>query len=194
MPKPRAMAEKRRANFLTPQQTWALNQACRPIVSTAMGAMLAIWNGMSAPLSPLVSACTRRGAEAAHCIFGNGRGSHKVVFDACQGAMIRLPYPPALNPLYRSVVVGGKARVLLSAEGRSYKQAAGWEARTQWAGEPLSGPVRLEIRLYRPRAIGDWDGPLKILCDALEGICYQRDSQIREAHVYLGDDRADPPG
>lgn len=99
-----------------------------------------------------------------------------------------LPYPPALNHLYRAF----DGKVLLSREGRAYKEQVGWLALAAQQAPPLRGPVVVELVLYRPRKAGDIDGPLKVLLDALEGHLWANDRQIVEMHVYRKDDKHNP--
>ena len=106
--------------------------------------------------------------------------------------MIVLPWAPLNNVYYRHTARGGHVHVYLSPEGKAYKELAGWKAREQFHGEPLEGPLSIVARCYRPRAVGDWDGPLKALCDSMENVLYVNDSQIVEAHIYRCDSRSDP--
>lgn len=53
--------------------------------------------------------------------------------------------PLSTNALYRAV--GGRS--ILSAKGRANKEAIGWEARSQYKGQPMSGS--LSVRLGRPQ-------------------------------------------
>ena len=100
-----------------------------------------------------------------------------------------LPWPPYVNRYWRTIVKGRRAIPILSAEAREYKARMA----TYAAGrQPLQGPLRLTITLYRPRKIGDWDGTLKPLSDALQGVLYVNDSQVVEAHVYRRDDKDNP--
>ena len=105
------------------------------------------------------------------------------------------PFPPYVNAYWRSICTGTKgsggfrAMTILSREARAYQE----RMKTYAAGAtPLTGPVKLTIRVYRPRKIGDWDGTIKPLCDALQGVLYLDDAQIVEAHVYRLDDKVNP--
>lgn len=62
---------------------------------------------------------------------------------------------------------------------------------------PMPGLVALSAHLWRGERDGrlqrgDIDGLLKNLLDALEGRAYVNDARIRELHVWLADDRANP--
>lgn len=105
------------------------------------------------------------------------------------------PFPPYVNAYWRSICTGTKgsggfrAMTILSREARAYQA----RMKTYAVGAtPLDGPVKLTIRVYRPRKTGDWDGTIKPLCDALQGVLYHDDSQIVEAHVFRLDDKVNP--
>ena len=56
----------------------------------------------------------------------------------------------------------------------------------------LEGRVAVSLVLYRPRRVGDIDGPIKALLDSLNGFAWTDDSQIVELHVVRRDDKANP--
>lgn len=108
---------------------------------------------------------------------------------------LRLPYPPTVNTYWRHVVMGGKhPRVLISAEGREYKQAVGdaWVAQGMGGRQPLQGRVHARLCFYRPRKVGDLDNLLKAPLDALKGLAFNDDSQLVEIHAERHDDKAHP--
>jgi Holliday junction resolvase RusA-like endonuclease len=82
--------------------------------------------------------------------------------------------------------------VVLSDEGKAYKETVAGLCLSRGFLEPLEGNVRLEIRCYRPRRAGDLDGILKILLDSMQGYVYQDDKQIVELHLFRFDDRENP--
>lgn len=98
-----------------------------------------------------------------------------------------LPYPPTVNLYWRNF----RGRTVLSAAGRAYKLAAALKAKSQGA-HPISGPVALEIHVYRPRRIGDLDNTLKGLLDSLRGVAYGDDSQVVRLVAHRHDDKANP--
>lgn len=108
--------------------------------------------------------------------------------------ILTLPYPPSLNRMYRSVVIGRFARVLLSKEAREYKDAVALRCIRAGLVTPILKPqlLSIEIRLFRPRRSGDIDGALKGLLDSMQGFVYENDSQIKELHVVRGDDKHNP--
>ena len=61
-------------------------------------------------------------------------------------------------------------------------------ARQVYLGKPpLEGPVMLFIDIYGARKNADWDNLGKGISDALEGIMYANDKQIRYARVQMHD-------
>lgn len=58
------------------------------------------------------------------------------------------------------------------------KDAIGSEARSQYRGDPLQGPLAVTVDLYWPdRRKHDVDN-IKVLLDALSGIAWEDDGQI----------------
>lgn len=96
--------------------------------------------------------------------------------------------PLSTNALYRAV----NGRSILSAKGRANKEAIGWEARSQYRGEPLKGPLAVTVDLYWPtRRNHDLDN-IKALLDACSGILWLDDGQIVDLHTKKGFDKANP--
>lgn len=101
-----------------------------------------------------------------------------------------LPYPPAVNRLYRVRVQGRRAFPYKTHEHRDYLGAVGSVVvAAPWPRDVL---LRVEVRLFRPRRVGDIDGPIKALFDALNGRAWSDDSQVVELHVWRGDDKHNP--
>lgn len=59
---------------------------------------------------------------------------------------LRLPLPPSINALWRR----SGTRIHKSAEYVSWLQRAGWRAREQYLGEPISGRYTLSVDVLRP--------------------------------------------
>ena len=132
-------------------------------------------------------------------------GQARLVFCPSPGAItvrFRIPYPPSVNNLYglRCLKIRGRwtAVPYKTGEHGDYLGAVGNAVRVAQLRDPslsvlpLSGLLRLTIRLYRPRQIGDWDNPLKALNDSLNGVAWGDDAQVCEGHVYRLDDKHDP--
>lgn len=106
---------------------------------------------------------------------------------------LTLPYPPSVNAMYRNTRVrwgNGRGRVL-SDEGHAFKSAVATIAMIERAGYTLE-PVKLTIRLFRPRKSGDLDNFIKSVQDSLTGVCWRDDSQVVEIHAYRFEDKKNP--
>jgi Holliday junction resolvase RusA-like endonuclease len=101
---------------------------------------------------------------------------------------LTLPYPPPVNRMYRHY----NGRTVLSAEARQYKRDVALIASARGCGEPLEGDVVVTMHIYRPRRVGDLDGRIKALLDALQGVCYLDDKQVCELHAHRHEDKARP--
>lgn len=102
-----------------------------------------------------------------------------------------LPYPPQLNHLYTVV----RGRKILSSKGRTYKEKAGAlasAARVRAGAEPLSGDIHVTMVIYRPRRCGDIDNLFKAPFDAVKGIAWGDDGQVRKLTAILDDDKHNP--
>lgn len=96
--------------------------------------------------------------------------------------------PPSTNHLYAQ---RGSARYL-KPEVRSAKDAIGWEARSQYHGEPLTSPLAVSVALYwGDRRKHDIDN-IKALLDACTGILWEDDGQIIDLHITKGLDKLRP--
>lgn len=104
---------------------------------------------------------------------------------------ISLPFPPSVNRIWRQY----QGRVLLSREGRAYRQAVlgEWlQARTQGFGRQQ---LRLVIDAHMPDARRrDLDNLNKAALDAMQAArMFEDDSQVIDLHIrHAGIDRANP--
>lgn len=85
-----------------------------------------------------------------------------------------------------------------------YENLVKWSCKNKYKDKPLTGPIRIEITFYMyipkktskvrikkkcegsilPTKKPDWDNMAKSITDALNGIAYEDDNQIVEAHIY----------
>jgi len=98
-----------------------------------------------------------------------------------------LPLPPSANRYFRMF----RGRMVTSSEAKNYRAAVAALMHAHHV-EPLTGPVCVSISVYRARKAGDLDNRIKIVLDAMQGIFYVDDKQIRELHCYLADDKHNP--
>lgn len=112
---------------------------------------------------------------------------------------LTLPTPVSANRYWRSFVPRGKSRaiVVVSDEAKAYREEVAWRARLAGV-TPLQGRVVLELRLY-PQRPQDWAKRAqrdpdnwadtvqrmdvgnceKVVGDALNGIAYHDDKQVK---------------
>lgn len=104
--------------------------------------------------------------------------------------IVSLPYPPSANRYLRHTARG----TYRTAEANQYRTKAGWLAKA--AGARLTaGPVDLTVTLHpRMTAKGkasatciDLDNSLKVAIDALQGIAFENDRQVKRITLAYGD-------
>ena len=109
---------------------------------------------------------------------------------------IALSFPPSVNTYWRHVIMPpGKKRkkpwvqVLVSADGREYKQVVSREVMAQRAAHGIATPVRVYIAFSPPdRRRRDVDNYAKALLDSLvEAKVLEDDSLIRDLRMVWGD-------
>ncbi len=105
--------------------------------------------------------------------------------------MIRLPWPPSLNRMYRTV----QNRILISREGRDYRKVAAMECMAQRAPRFGRRKCRVEFTAHAPDARRrDLDNLCKVVLDSLQhyGV-FDDDSQIDDLRIVRGPvNKADP--
>ncbi len=80
----------------------------------------------------------------------------------------------------------------MTDRARANKESIAWEARAQYHGEPLQGPLSLKVELWWPdRRKHDIDN-VKSLLDAMTGIVWEDDSQVEDLHLMKGIDKENP--
>lgn len=91
-----------------------------------------------------------------------------------------------------------RGRCFEPARCTEYKKQVAMAAKNAMAGrEPMTGAVKMKIRLYRKyarcsRRYGDFDNHAKSICDALNGVVYSDDSQIISCAIEKNTDRENP--
>lgn len=106
---------------------------------------------------------------------------------------LKLPYPVSTNRYWRTAVVNGRARTYRSKDANDYRCAAQWIAKEKQV-KPHDGDYSLELELH-PRqnkdgsaseVVMDLDNALKVTLDALEGVFYKNDNQVKRLSIRYG--------
>lgn len=105
-------------------------------------------------------------------------------FEEGTGMKLTLPYPPSANRYWRSC----RGRTFVSKEAQAYKHAVAVIAQATYGKTCHVGPVEITGSVYRPRATGDLDNRIKVLVDALQGIAYANDSQVKHIDLWMHDE------
>lgn len=101
-----------------------------------------------------------------------------------------LPYPVSANRYWRNF----RGRMVVSSEAREYKKQVQW-AFSAFGIEPAKGDVSLSIKLHpkltkkgaASRTIIDMDNALKVVFDALQGVLYVNDKQVKKLTAEVGE-------
>lgn len=97
---------------------------------------------------------------------------------------LTLPEPPSANRYWRV----WRGRAVKSTEARAYQLHVKYLAIQQRVKAPIAGDVVLTVVWYRSRRAGDLDNRLKCLLDALKGVTFGDDKQVKEIHAKRVDD------
>ena len=97
---------------------------------------------------------------------------------------LALPLCPSANRYWRTY----RGRAVKSPEARNYRAIVATLAQAaQVACIAAPFPVAVTITWQRRERRGDLDNRLKVLLDALQGVAYEDDKQVRELHAFLED-------
>lgn len=99
-----------------------------------------------------------------------------------------LTLPVSTNNLYAHV---GRHR-FMTQRAKTNKEAMGFEARAQFRGQPLAGPLETDITIYWPTKRRHDADNVKALIDSLSGIVWEDDDQITDLHLRKRYDKANP--
>lgn len=76
---------------------------------------------------------------------------------------------------------------------KTLKEDWQWQIKQQWRQPILEDELEIEITLYfKDKRRRDWDNFHKLSMDALEGIVFKDDSQVKDAHVHMRYDKTNP--
>jgi crossover junction endodeoxyribonuclease RusA len=95
---------------------------------------------------------------------------------------LTLPWPPSTNRYWRTF----QGRMIISAEGRSYRKAVADQVLIQRGAKHYAGKMKVEIEAWRPdNRRRDLDNLLKAALDGCThaGV-WEDDSNIVDLHIY----------
>lgn len=103
--------------------------------------------------------------------------------------IVMLPYPPSANRYLRHTARG----TYRTAEANAYRTKAGWLAKTAGA-KPTSAAVEMRVTLHprltaKGKASGtclDLDNCIKVAMDALQGVAFDNDKQVKKITLTYG--------
>ena len=114
---------------------------------------------------------------------------------------LALPYPISANRYWRSFSIKRKGSnayssiVTVSDEAKAYKSQVGWIARAAGMRKPSENPMELRLTLCPRRnkdgsasaVVLDLSNCLKVAEDALQGVVYVNDKQVKKVVLEYGD-------
>lgn len=110
------------------------------------------------------------------------------IFEGVKMMMLELPYPPSANCYLRHF----RGRVVRSAKANAYRKIVNEIAQDV---DTTESPVAIEIALLPKMTLAgvasavclDLDNCIKVVLDALQGIAYFNDKQVRHIIAYYGE-------
>ncbi len=98
------------------------------------------------------------------------------------------------NPLSTQTLYWHRGNIrIMKSKAKALKKSYTEQAIEQYKGKTLKEEIYLEIKLYfGDRRKRDWDNYHKLSMDALEGIVYENDNQIKKALVEVFYDKENP--
>ena len=109
--------------------------------------------------------------------------------DILKAVKLVLPYPISANKYWRSFKHSRTGKVVhtLSREAKSYKTEVGWLAKKAGFHKPTEKPIELKVLLIpKNKIVMDLSNCLKVTEDALQGIVYENDKQVKRIFMEYG--------
>ena len=92
--------------------------------------------------------------------------------------VFEMPLGLTANRLVRPALVGGRARLVKSKQGKAWNTEARAVLRRRSDLFVMTGPIELEVQLYLDSIAGDTSNRVKALEDVLTGVCWHDDTQV----------------
>lgn len=88
---------------------------------------------------------------------------------------------------------GGSVRGYMASQCKALKEDYQWQTRSQFKGEPLTGPLSVTMTIYHgDKRVRDIDNYNKLVFDAMSGIVYEDDGQIETLTITKRYDKKRP--
>lgn len=101
--------------------------------------------------------------------------------------------PLSTGSIYKSVCRGKFASVYMSNPGKTLKESYQWQAKAQYRGLPIDGPVSVVMELFiGTKRKCDIDNFNKLCFDSLTGTVWVDDSQIQQLIIKKSYDKERP--
>ena len=103
---------------------------------------------------------------------------------------LTLPYPISANRYWISFYAPRLKRVCVgpTKEAKAYRSEVGWIAREAGVRQPTTHPIRLALTLVpKNGVVMDLSNCLKVAEDALQGVAYVNDRQVKAISLAYGE-------
>jgi Holliday junction resolvase RusA-like endonuclease len=101
--------------------------------------------------------------------------------------------PRSTSHIYHYHCQGGFPKGYMNAVGKALKIDYQWQAKSQWKGKMVDEPLTVSMELFfGTKRKQDVDNYNKLVLDALTGIVWQDDSQIKSLTITKNYDKANP--
>lgn len=91
--------------------------------------------------------------------------------------------PISINQRYMTSRIGNKTVLILSKKYRDCKKAIALEAGLKWGKRKKIKDLPIGIRMIMEKGRSDIDAYIKIILDALQGVVYENDRQVKKLSV-----------
>jgi len=89
---------------------------------------------------------------------------------------------PTMNNYWRTTIVKNRIHTYITPKGRQFKKALGWVAKVV-CDNPFENDCELKIKLFFKNKNRDIDNAIKPILDALQGVVYVNDVQVKKITV-----------
>lgn len=85
-----------------------------------------------------------------------------------------------------------QGRYFLSAKFKAFEEKVRWEAKSQFQEKPYTKDIMVHILVhFKNKVHADATNLFKGVMDALQGICYENDRQVKQAQIIVEEGKPD---